>query len=151
MVPELMRHLGSFKEQFEIPFPDYKKSTSFSASESKGKSLEKDPLKKPTHGAVPSTNNPENNCTFYKSGKLGHLSQDFRKFKVNVCHLDHKGSNDNKHTEEEKEGEEDSEEPKKLLSSQVEKKPLTASSNCPSPTIDPDPNIPDQDSCLMDQ
>ncbi|KAJ9055586.1 DNA damage-inducible protein 1 [Entomophthora muscae] len=39
----------------------------------------------------------------------------------------------------------------KKKSSQVEEKTLTASSNHPSPTINPDLNIPDQDSCLLDQ
>ncbi|KAJ9067749.1 hypothetical protein DSO57_1036052 [Entomophthora muscae] len=28
-VPELMRHLGYFKEQFKIPFPDYKNAIMF--------------------------------------------------------------------------------------------------------------------------
>ncbi|KAJ9049583.1 hypothetical protein DSO57_1022946 [Entomophthora muscae] len=83
-------------------------------------------------------------------GQLGNLSWDFRQPKVNIFYLGHKESKDNKNTEE-KEEEEDNKEPKKLLSSQVEDKTLTASSNHPSLTIDPNPDIPDYNSCLLDQ
>ncbi|KAJ9073533.1 hypothetical protein DSO57_1015299 [Entomophthora muscae] len=38
-----------------------------------------------------------------------------------------------------------------MLSSQVEEKTLTASCNQPSPPIDPDPNIPNCNNCLLDQ
>ncbi|KAJ9053768.1 hypothetical protein DSO57_1021024 [Entomophthora muscae] len=149
-VPELLHHLKSFKEQFGIPFPDYKKSSSFLTSEFKGKSLEKNPSKKSELSTMPSTRNSASNHTCYKCGQLGHLSQDCKLPKANVCHLGHKGSKDNKHTEKE-EREEDKEDPKKLLSSQVKKKTLTASSNHPSSTIDPNPNIPDQGNCFLEQ
>ncbi|KAJ9067932.1 hypothetical protein DSO57_1033941, partial [Entomophthora muscae] len=38
-----------------------------------------------------------------------------------------------------------------MLSSQVEEKTLIASSNQPSPPIDPDPNIPDCNNFLLNQ
>ncbi|KAJ9066160.1 hypothetical protein DSO57_1012351 [Entomophthora muscae] len=150
-VPELMYFLGSFKEQFEVLFLDHKKPTSFPSSKSKGKSWEKDPLKKSTTVATPLSNNTKNNYTCYKCGQLGHISWDCKQPKANVCHLGHKEIKDGKHTEEEEERKEDSEDAKKMLSIQVEEKTLTANSNHPSPTIDPDPNIPDSNGCLLDQ
>ncbi|KAJ9069425.1 hypothetical protein DSO57_1018653 [Entomophthora muscae] len=149
-VPELMRHLSSFKEQFDVPFPDYKKSTSFLTSEFKGKSLEKDPSKKTALSTMPSTSNSASNHTCYKCGQLGHLSQDYKLPKANFCHLGHKESKYDKHTEEE-EREEDIEDPKNLLSSQVKEKTLTASSNHPSSTIDTNLSIPDQGNFLLNQ
>ncbi|KAJ9063371.1 hypothetical protein DSO57_1000698 [Entomophthora muscae] len=53
--------------------------------------------------------------------------------------------------EEDKAREEDGKESKKLLSSQVEEKTLTASSTLPSPPINPDPNILDCSVGLLDQ
>ncbi|KAJ9073157.1 hypothetical protein DSO57_1019507 [Entomophthora muscae] len=150
-VPELMHHLGSFKEQFKVPFPDYKKSASFPESEPKNKSWEKDPLKNPSTTNTSSTNNTFSNRTCSTCGKLGNLLWVCKQPKAIVCHLGHKESKDGKQTEEEEDTEEDGEEAKKLLSSQVEEKPLTASSNQPSPPIDPDPDTTDCDSCLLDQ
>lgn len=31
-----MRHLGLFKEKFQVPFPDYNKATLFFSTDSKG-------------------------------------------------------------------------------------------------------------------
>ncbi|KAJ9050557.1 hypothetical protein DSO57_1013359 [Entomophthora muscae] len=122
-VLELMHHLGSFKEQF--------------------KTWNKDPLKKSTNVVKSSTNSTANNHTCYKCGQLGHLSQDCKQPKANVWHL---GQEDSKEDEPvEKDQEEDEED------SQIEEKTLTASCNQPSPPIDPDPNIPDCNGCLLDQ
>ncbi|KAJ9088853.1 hypothetical protein DSO57_1018981 [Entomophthora muscae] len=139
-VPELMCHLGSFKEQFKNPFLDYNKYTSFSSNKPKGKSWDRDSLKKSTTIAIPSINNTANSCTCYKCGQLVYISWDCKQPKANVRHLGQEDSKEDK--------QEDKTRKEKKM---VEDKPLTASSNQPSPHIDPDPNIPDCDNCLLDQ
>ncbi|KAJ9048892.1 hypothetical protein DSO57_1030055 [Entomophthora muscae] len=150
-VPELMHHLGSFKEQFKFPFPDYKKATLSFSKKPKGKTWEKDLLKKSTIVATPSTNSTAINCTCYKCGQLGHLSWDFKQLKAYVQHLGQEDSKEDKPVDKDKDQEEDGDESKKLLSSQVEEKTLTASSSRPSLSIDPDPKIPDCNVGLLDQ
>ncbi|KAJ9060080.1 hypothetical protein DSO57_1034647 [Entomophthora muscae] len=151
MVPELMCHLGSFKEQFKVPFTDYKKYTSFSSNEPKGKTWEKDPLKKSTTVATSSTNSTTITHTCYKCGQLGHLTWNCKQPKTSVQHLGQEDSKEDEPVDKDKDQEEDRKNSKKLLSSQVEKKTLTASCNQPSPPINPDPNIPDCNDCLLDQ
>ncbi|KAJ9063593.1 hypothetical protein DSO57_1039288 [Entomophthora muscae] len=136
-----MRHLGSFKKQFKIPFPNYKKATTFNVTDSKSRTLEKDTMKKPVTGSTPLANNANSThtCTSVASLATSHRN-------ANIYHLGHKDiEDDDKPAEEDKK--EDGED------SQVTEKTLTASSNDPSPTIDPEPttkDLPEEDTILRD-
>ncbi|KAJ9080618.1 hypothetical protein DSO57_1022997 [Entomophthora muscae] len=78
------------------------------------------------------------------------LNYECKQPKANVHHVGQKDSENNKPAEDNEE--EDVEDSKKLLSSQVTEKTLTASSNNPSPTLDPDPAAkepPDEEASMM--
>ncbi|KAJ9067372.1 hypothetical protein DSO57_1000281 [Entomophthora muscae] len=95
--------------------------------------------------ATPPVNNTINNCTCYKCGQLGHLSWDFKQPKANVRHLKQEDTwKTHGRTRMKKRTEKKTVRSKKLLSSQVEEKTLTASSSQPSPPIDLDPDAPDR-------
>ncbi|KAJ9063538.1 hypothetical protein DSO57_1000116 [Entomophthora muscae] len=98
-----MRHLDSFKEKFDTPFPDYKKATAFNSTEFKRKTTSK----KIATGSIPMSNDPNNNRTCYKCGQFGHLSWYYKKPKANILHIgpydskeNNKPSDDNKNEDE---------------------------------------------------
>ncbi|KAJ9071163.1 hypothetical protein DSO57_1000168 [Entomophthora muscae] len=128
-VPKLMCNLDSFKEQFDITFPDYKKATTFNSTKFKGKTMEKDMSKKTATGLIT-------------------VAITKHAISVVILAIYHAQMIAKKTTSLQKTNEEDFEK-----DSQAAEKALTASSNNPSPTLDPDPaakELPDKEYSLMD-